>query len=132
MIGPFLLEPATARDIVDGLRLLEGRLISGTRRLSPGALELRALAESSRRFMTAQFSGTVALVEEVEHDEVMTPQLLTFTDAGRVLGGMSLATVKRLVASGELPAVHIGRNARIRKADLDSFVESLKTSQAAS
>jgi excisionase family DNA binding protein len=65
-------------------------------------------------------------------DTVTRPEpsglLLTFTDAARELG-LSLSSVHRLVRSGILPAVRVdtghGQTRRIRRSDLDAYVDSL-------
>lgn len=55
-----------------------------------------------------------------------SPLLLAYADVARLLG-CSVSTVKRLVASGGLPAVSVTDSARprVRRADLDAFVEEL-------
>ncbi len=50
--------------------------------------------------------------------------LLTCTQAAAVLS-LSRATVQRLVASGELPSVTVGRARRIPVSDLQAYVASL-------
>ncbi len=56
---------------------------------------------------------------------------MSYEDAGRRLG-VSERTVRRLVASGELPRVQIGAgNSRIAVADLDAYVNSLMRERTA-
>lgn len=37
---------------------------------------------------------------------------------------VSTMTIYRLIRSGELPAVRVGRNYRVRASDLDAYLES--------
>ena len=55
------------------------------------------------------------------------PQLLTIRQAAERLA-VSLRTLERLAASGELSAVRFGRSVRIDPEDLVAFVESRKQS----
>ena len=48
-------------------------------------------------------------------------QLMTVTEVADTLR-VSTMTVYRLVSSGELPGLRIGRNIRIRTRDLDAFL----------
>ena len=57
-------------------------------------------------------------------DQVVTPRLLTFRQVGDALA-CSESTVKRLVTSRKLPAVHVGGATRVRVADLDAYVAAL-------
>jgi excisionase family DNA binding protein len=57
-------------------------------------------------------------------DAGVTPRLLTYRQAADALA-ISESSVKRLVSSGELTAVHIGGAARVRLADLDAYVAGL-------
>lgn len=54
----------------------------------------------------------------------VTARLLTYKATAEVLA-CSESTVKRLVASQDLPVVHIGNAARIRVCDLDEYVARL-------
>lgn len=47
--------------------------------------------------------------------------LLTYEEVAERMH-VSLATIKRLVRSGRLPVVHVGRASRISPADLDTFI----------
>ncbi|MGE3621638.1 MAG: helix-turn-helix domain-containing protein [Acidimicrobiia bacterium] len=114
-----LFDPATARDVLDALRLLEGRLRGSDRGLSLGSLELRAIAERSVRVCGAQPVDGPG-VRTDDHDVLA---LLTYRDVADRLQ-VSSATVKRLVAAGELPVLHIGSAARVRPVDLEAFIES--------
>lgn len=59
----------------------------------------------------------------------VTPLAFTYSQAAESLS-TSLSTVKRLVAAGTLPAVHIGGAARIRVADLTSYIDGLPARKA--
>ncbi len=49
--------------------------------------------------------------------------MLTADEVAAILR-VSTMTVYRLIRSGELPAVRVGRTYRIREEDLDAYVES--------
>ena len=53
----------------------------------------------------------------------MTDQLLTAAEVADELR-VSTMTVYRLIKGGELPAVRVGRNYRVRRSDLDQYLES--------
>ncbi|MDX1659336.1 MAG: helix-turn-helix domain-containing protein [Nitriliruptorales bacterium] len=53
----------------------------------------------------------------------MTDPLLTAAEVADELR-VSTMTVYRLIKGGELPAVRVGRNYRVRRSDLDSYLES--------
>ena len=56
-------------------------------------------------------------------EPVMTDPLLTAAEVADELR-VSTMTVYRLIKGGELPAVRVGRNYRVRRSDLDSYLES--------
>jgi excisionase family DNA binding protein len=56
-------------------------------------------------------------------------QLLTRAEAAAGLS-VSLRTIDNLVASGDLPAVKIGRAIRIRPSALDYFIEARESRQS--
>jgi len=62
------------------------------------------------------------------NDVVM--QLLTLDDVAGVLR-KSPSSVRRLVADGVLPAVHVGRSVRVRPVDLEEFIGKLPVSRGA-
>lgn len=112
-----------------------------------------ALASHRRRlrsegvFPPAGFEELVAVVTncatagqgETDPDDVlpwlqdapMEKLLYKRSEAAKVLG-IHERTVQRLVASGELPAVHVRGATRIRKADLDAYVSGLDPDKVAS
>jgi excisionase family DNA binding protein len=55
------------------------------------------------------------------HDDLSDRQFFTRRDVQR-LTGVSLSTVDRWIAGGQLPASHKGRLRRIARADLDRFL----------
>lgn len=116
-----MFPPPFCRDVLEALRLLEGRLQGSGRRLSPCTLELRSFAERSLAIWSDQ-----CLAEEAVgvNDDEMTLCLMTFEEAADRLR-VAEVTVRRLVASGQLPAVSLGRARRIRPSDLQAFIESL-------
>lgn len=121
-----LFDDATARDLLDGLRLLEGRLIGTPRRLSPGVLELRRIAERSRATPGDQPGHADAGAGDAGH---MNAALLTTDEAARVLH-VSPSTVRREVREDRLPVVRIGRAVRFRPVDLDAFTQSRRARDA--
>lgn len=50
--------------------------------------------------------------------------LLSLPEVGVVLG-CSPSKVKRLIADGELPAVMVGKVRRVRRVDVDAYLERL-------
>ncbi len=48
-------------------------------------------------------------------------ELLTVAEVAEMLR-VSTMTVYRLIRTGELPAVRVGRNYRVRRADLDTYL----------
>ncbi len=68
----------------------------------------------------SEISGSAPSVD----DHGVTPRLLTYRQAADALV-CSESTVKRLVAAGELPCVHIGGAVRVRVSDLDRYVAGL-------
>ena len=52
----------------------------------------------------------------------MTERLLTAGEVADTLR-VSTMTIYRLIRRGELPAVRVGRNYRVRAADLDRYLE---------
>lgn len=52
----------------------------------------------------------------------MTERLLTAAEVADQLR-VSTMTIYRLIRSGELPAVRVGRNYRVRQSDLDVYLE---------
>jgi len=57
---------------------------------------------------------------------VVEPRLLTKQAAAWALS-MKVRSVERLIAAGELPVVRIGRSVRVRRSDLDAYVDHLPT-----
>ena len=55
-------------------------------------------------------------------DGPVQPAAVRITDAGLYLG-VSADTVRRLVRSGALPHARIGNSIRIRRTDLDTYLE---------
>lgn len=121
-----LFDRATATDLLDALRLLEGRRRPGGQRLSAGAQELRMVAERSLR------SPTVALptpADVVPDDAVVDPHLLTLEDVCHRLS-FGRTKVKAEISSGRLRAVHIGRLVRVHSADLADYLDGLRDEAA--
>jgi len=81
----------------------------------------RALANRARR---GQDGTPLEDLWSVRHAQTMTPRLLDYAAAGQVLG-VSVRTVKRLVAAGVLTPVKIGGSSRIRIEQVDDYLERL-------
>ena len=122
-----LFDPATARDVLDALRLLEGRLMTSGRRLSVGAVELRTVAEASLRSLTVGLSSQDAAGA---HDGDVDPYLLTLDEVKQRLH-VGLTTVKEAINRGELRAVHLGRAVRVHSEDLAAYMDQLRKDNAA-
>ncbi len=56
-------------------------------------------------------------------DTVFQPVVLSVPQAGAYLN-VSSDTVRRLIRSGNIPHARIGNSIRIRRADLDGYLES--------
>ena len=56
-------------------------------------------------------------------DTVFQPVVLSIPQAGAYLS-VSSDTVRRLIRSGRVPHARIGNSIRIRRADLDGYLES--------
>lgn len=61
-------------------------------------------------------------------DSTVQPLAVTLTDAGKYLA-VSTDTVRRLVRSGTIPHARIGNSIRIRRTDLESYLENQTTRQ---
>lgn len=56
------------------------------------------------------------------------PAVLRVSEAGTYLG-VSGDTVRRLIRDGSLPHVRVGNSIRIRRQDLDSYLQAQTTTQ---
>jgi excisionase family DNA binding protein len=64
------------------------------------------------------------------HDEPVTRRLLVTKAEAAELLGVSVRTIERLIAHGQLPLLHIERASRLRLADIEAYVNSLVGEQA--
>ena len=80
-----------------------------------------ALAARARR---GQDGTPLEDLWSVRHAQTMIPQLLDYAAAGQVLG-VSVRTIKRLVAAGDLPVVRVLGAARVRVEQLDDYIARL-------
>lgn len=62
-------------------------------------------------------------------DSESRPELLSFLTTEEVLAYLKVTprTIYRLIRSGELPAVRIGRQYRFRRTDLDGWLDRQRT-----
>jgi excisionase family DNA binding protein len=88
--------------------------------------ELVAWAEQAQDWATAVQGGSkvAAACFGADAAPVSAPLLLS-TPAAAELLGCSASTVKRLMADGSLPTVVVGGTRRIRRSDLEAYVEHL-------
>lgn len=63
-----------------------------------------------------------------DSDGPLRPAAISITDAGLYLG-VSADTVRRLVRSGAIPHARIGNSIRIRRTDLDTYLEDQTSRQ---
>ena len=91
-------------------------------------VEVLTLRDLAQNLATARQDATpLAVPSEPGEADVMAPRdalLLTKRDAAAALR-VSTRTVERLIAAGTLRAVTVGSSPRIRRADLEAYVESL-------
>lgn len=93
-------------------------------RAVPPELHLFAQALTTQA-MAGQAGPTLDHPVVQPHAEKVDQRLLTITQVADALH-MSARTVRRRITSGDLPAVHCGHLARIRVADLDAYLTSLR------
>ncbi len=89
----------------------------------PALVSMRELLESLAR--TRQDATQVVTVDEAAHGVPMTPVLLRKREAATSLR-CSVRTVERLIANGDLVAVGMGGQVRIRPSDLDAYVATMQ------
>ncbi len=123
MIAVF--DSVTALHLRRALELYARRLKSDGCVLPPALVKLLgALNDASRR----QQPTNLADDDGTQEDQVMASALLTYEEAAQRLR-CSERTVDRLVASGELKNVAIGRRRLIHSADLAEYVDSLRAAK---
>lgn len=65
----------------------------------------------------------------VQDDQMAGRLLVSKAEAAELLG-VSVRTVERLIAAGQLPLLHIERASRLRVTDIEAYVNSLVAGQA--
>jgi excisionase family DNA binding protein len=86
-----------------------------------GARELEDQARAIGCGASEGPAGTIsAALDELVHGQRMAPLLATYADAAQRLA-VNVRTIKRQVAAGDLPVVHIGAAARIPHAALEAL-----------
>lgn len=123
------LDEVTAGHLALAVREYREALSRNGLRPTPALIEFYEVALSVARGSqrsTAVHSGSAVaeLIEAVESAAMRPPQLLRFAAAAAQLSS-SVSSVKRLVEAGELQAVKLGDERRIRQADLDAYVARL-------
>lgn len=63
-----------------------------------------------------------------ESETSLEPAAISIPEAGRYLG-VSPDTVRRLIRAGDIPHARIGASIRIRRIDLDAYLDSQTSSQ---
>jgi excisionase family DNA binding protein len=63
-----------------------------------------------------------------ESETTVQPAAVSVPEAGRYLG-VSSDTVRRLIHAGDIPHARIGASIRIRRMDLDAYLESRTSTQ---
>ncbi len=82
--------------------------------------------------VTAGRSGSASdRPARTEHIEVMKPRLIRYETAAELLD-ISVRTLKRRIAAGDLHPISIGDAPRIRVAELDQYIAALTATQEAS
>lgn len=123
-----MLDEATAVDVIEALRLLEGRRIAVGGRLSDGALILRRLAFVTAGDMAGHGLGTRRSALD---DGFVGAYVYELEEVAARLR-LSTRSVKRLIASGALVAVKVGGATRVRPCDLEDYVAGLPAERTAS
>jgi excisionase family DNA binding protein len=84
----------------------------------------RCLAEAKRLRLGQDGAHVDVLAGLMESAAMPEPLLVDQKEVARLLN-TSISTVKRMVAAGQLPGVKLGRATRVRRADVDAYVEGL-------
>lgn len=113
----FVVRPELAPVLDRALGLLFKQMADCGIRPSVDALELRQWAQ-------VVMHGLSLASVAVPVDDPPMPALLTLPEVARELG-CGVTKVKKLVATGALPAVDFDGVRRVRRQDLDSFVAGL-------
>lgn len=88
----------------------------------PGVDEFMRWCQSrAKRGQTGQVVADLAQLVEAESVDGL---LLRYDEAGHVLN-VSRSVLKRLIAAGEIPTVRVAGGVRIRRTDLQAYVDSL-------
>ena len=114
-------EVRSLNDVTDALRAREASLAAKVAAASATSEDLAAL-EAVRRLLAEDGRGQGGNGQGGPDDE--PAMLLRLPEAARLLG-LSLTTVRELVARRELPCVRIGASVRIRRDELTAWVAGL-------
>ena len=114
-------EVRSLNDVTDALRAREASLAAKVAAGSATAEDLAAL-EAVRRLLAEDRQRRDGNGQQGPDEE--PPMLLRLPEAARLLG-LSLTSVRELVARRELPCVRIGTSVRIRRDELTAWVAGL-------
>jgi excisionase family DNA binding protein len=84
----------------------------------------RVVVARPQRDSTGQEHLIVDMPVEASHSVRMTAAMFDLDDVATDLR-LSRRAVQRLIARGDLLAVHVGRSVRVRRVDLDAYIDSL-------
>mgnify|MGYP001074000873 FL=1 len=114
-------EVRSLNDVTDALRAREASLAAKVAGGSASPEDLAAL-EAVRRLLAEDGQRRDGNGQQGPDEE--PPMLLRLPEAARLLG-LSLTSVRELVARRELPCVRIGASVRIRRDELTAWVAGL-------
>lgn len=118
------LEPEVAGHLAVAVELYRRELRRAKNWAGPDQLDTfgKALQSHARERLQPT---TVAELAGLLEDDGMVPLLIPKKEAARILGGVSLRSVDRLIDAGTLPAVTVGGRVLVRRSDLEAFVDGL-------
>jgi excisionase family DNA binding protein len=128
-VSLFIVEftPDVAGHLAVAVELYRRELRNAKGWAGPDQLDTFGKALQSHARERLQPTAVAALAGLLE-DGGMVPLLVPKKEAARILGGVSLRSVDRLIADGHLPAVTVGGRVLVRRSDLEAFVDRLPPS----
>ena len=107
--GAVYLDERLRVAVVRGLALYQRHLRLSRQHVPPGLSDLIAMLDDPSRPEAPLVDAAGVALE---------PELVNYETAGRLLGGISVRTVERLVEEGRLEKVSVGRRVFVRLADV--------------